>query len=72
MTTTWDDPSVPMNGTMKKQMLNHIYSLLTEVDIDVDLINPDLIKAEETKESIDKCIELVGYLIDEGNRGRYS
>ena len=70
--TTWDDPTVPMNGVMKKQMLSHIYSLLTEVDIDVDLINPDLIKAEETKESIDKCIELVGYLIDEGNRGRYS
>lgn len=75
--TTWDDPTVPMNGVMKKQMLNYIYRLLTEIDINVDSVNPDLliwdsIEAEQTKESIDRCIELVGYLIDEGNRGRYN
>ncbi len=63
MSTTWDDPTVPMNGTMKKQMLNHIYGLLTGVDI--TFLYP------EDEINVERCIQLLGYLIDEGNRGRY-
>ena len=63
MSTTWDDPTVPMNGTMQKQMLNHIYRLLT--DVDITFFYP------EDEIRVERCIELVGYLIDEGNRGRY-
>tara|TARA_Y100001951_G_C11240291_1_gene240071 strand:- start:82 stop:243 length:162 start_codon:yes stop_codon:yes gene_type:complete len=52
-----------MNGTMKKQMLNHIYGLLTGVDI--TFLYP------EDEINVERCIQLLGYLIDEGNRGRY-
>ena len=77
MSTTWDDPTVPMNEKMKTEMLHFIYRTLVNIDIDVDSVNPDLliwnsIEAEQTKESIDRCIELVGYLLDSSNRGRYS
>ena len=72
MSTTWDDPTVPMNEKMKTEMLQFIYRTLVNIDIDVDLIDPDLIEAEQTKESIDRCVELVGYLLDASNRGRYS
>ena len=67
MNTTWDDPTVPMNGTMKKQMLKYIYRQLCDIDAgDIQLLD----KEDTTK--LEGCIQLVEYLIDGENRGRYS